>query len=300
MLKTKPETVPNLTVGDRKWKDLPSHDPLAEYEGEDLSEFGKLISCPLCNKPDRVYHWNWSALKCHSCDQEVPKQEWLVGLGPYRERPKLTIAEASAWLGERGVFISTRDIKVRGRWILVLDREYPEEIDCYKYRSAIHAEVFGEIKYTDSPFVPDNEERTARALAKVELDELNYSLSNGEMWQPDGPLYLIATSGDYAAGGMGEVNAVLPFRKKHYGLVETFVKAQLAWRTALTFDKDRTIIRPLTDAHMVAEHALLNAGVFHHKYHCRTSWEIVHPEELHIRARYKPFFFDYPRRNDDD
>jgi len=39
---------------------------------------GTLIQCPRCTKTQKVYHLNWSALKCMSCSWDSKKMEWLI------------------------------------------------------------------------------------------------------------------------------------------------------------------------------------------------------------------------------
>ena len=43
-----------------------------------------------------------------------------------------------------------------------------------------------------------------------------------------------------------------------------------------------------------AGRALIDAGVFHHKYHQRTAWELAYMDELNDIPWYKPFVVMYP------
>jgi len=90
------------------------------------------------------------------------------------DKPYCTIADAKAWFGERGMFLSTNNIKVRGRWALVKEEWSikDNEVDCYDLSTgSIYAEPWSDIKYTDSPFIPRNEEATMKAIAKMEEEE---------------------------------------------------------------------------------------------------------------------------------
>jgi hypothetical protein len=109
-------------------------------------------------------------------------------------------------------------------------------------------------------------------------------------------LCLVAISGDCADGGMGSSNQVLPFRPEHNDLVKTYLEAQLDFHMHCTFsspgDKQaQTLYQRLNDA----GHTLRDAGVFHHKYHARTDWELAYMNELNDISRYKPFRVVYPK-----
>ena len=116
-------------------------------------------------------------------------------------------------------------------------------------------------------------------------------------------LCLVAISGDCAAGGMGRSNNVLPFRPEHNDLVKTYLEAQLAWHMHCAFDRyfpngiDHGIpeARLLYENYAAAGRALIDAGVFHHKYHQRTTWELEYMNGLDEIERYKPFKVMYPK-----
>ena len=259
-------------------------------------ESGKLITCPHCQAQDRVYHFSWVTLVCNACKTPVQKLDWIAET--YRKRPTVTIKQAWNWLGDRGMFIPKSNIKVRGRWALVRTRYewedgWDDEIDCYDVLSgSMYAEPWSDIKYCDSPFIPRNEERTEIALTKMEQ---TYEEDNNETWQGNG-LCLIALSGDCANGGMGSANTVLPFRKEHHGMVKDLLEAQLAFHMYCAFSNDSG--SPEAQKKVVAlfksTNALRDAGVFHHKYHERTTWELTHMADLDYVARYKPFQVVYP------
>ena len=39
---------------------------------------GREIMCPECKEWGTVYHFNWYALTCISCEKDINKEEWLV------------------------------------------------------------------------------------------------------------------------------------------------------------------------------------------------------------------------------
>lgn len=39
---------------------------------------GKVIFCPICDHPERVYNFSWSAMQCSNCKNAVEKFEWFV------------------------------------------------------------------------------------------------------------------------------------------------------------------------------------------------------------------------------
>lgn len=263
-------------------------------------ESGKLITCPHCQAQDRVYHFSWVTLVCQSCKTPVQKLDWIAET--YRKRPTVTIDQAWNWLGDRGMDIPKSNIKVRGRWALVRTRHgweagWHDEIDCYDVLSGSDcAETWSDIKYCDSPFIPRNEERTEIALTKMEQ---SYEEDNNETWQGNG-LCLIALSGDCAKGGMGSENTVLPFRKEHYGIVKDYLEAQLAFDMDCAFNRSEVFTEPSKESTAIFQktmdtaNALRDAGVFHHKYHARTTWELAEMADLDDFARYKPFHVVYP------
>ena len=216
-----------------------------------------------------------------------------------------TVAEAANWFGERGMPVRANNIRVRGRWVLVKEEWSIEdnEVDCYDLSSgSMYAEPWDAIKYTDSPFVPRNDERTEIALTEIEKSWIS---EHNEEFQWEG-LCLIALSGDCAKGGMGNSNEVLPFRPEHNSLVKTFLKAQLAYdmhlalnrysSNGLDFESPKT--KTAYENEAAAGRALIDAGVFHHKYHQRTTWELAYMDELNVINRYKPFVVMYPKPNE--
>ena len=198
-----------------------------------------------------------------------------------------TIAQACHWFGERGMPVSKRDIKVRGRWGLVRIRDewsggWDDEVDCYDLESgSMFAEPWSGILYSDSPFVPRNQERTAVAMAKINQDY------EGE--RPSNALCLVAVSGDCAAGGMGKTNHVLPIDATHKRIVKKYLEAQLAWHITCVLNPGSTNKSHMNKYHNFekAGYALRDAGIFQHKYHQRTSWELAFIDEL--APRHEPY-----------
>jgi len=84
-----------------------------------------------------------------------------------------TVAVAVNWFGDRGMWVRANNIRVRGRWALVKEEWSIEdnEVDCYDLASgSMYAEPWDAIKYTDSPFIPDNKDATEKALATMEQE----------------------------------------------------------------------------------------------------------------------------------
>ena len=92
-------------------------------------------------------------------------------------KPICTIATAKAWFGERGMSVPTKNIKVRGIWARVKEEYSIEdnEVACYDLSDgSIYAEAWSDIKYTSSPFVPNNEYATEKAVAEMEQGYQKY------------------------------------------------------------------------------------------------------------------------------
>ena len=92
------------------------------------------------------------------------------------DKPICTVAKAKDWLGDRGMSIPVHNIKVRGRWALVREEWsiQDNEVDCYDIASgSMYAEPWSAIKYTDSPFIPRNEEATKRAIDELDRGYLD-------------------------------------------------------------------------------------------------------------------------------
>jgi ribosomal protein S27E len=39
---------------------------------------GRLIHCPKCDMPTKVYHFSWSAITCWKCKDMIDKEEWYL------------------------------------------------------------------------------------------------------------------------------------------------------------------------------------------------------------------------------
>ena len=97
-----------------------------------------------------------------------------------------TVPNAVNWLGNRGVFTRASNIRVRGRWALVKEEWSIEdnEVECYHISGSMYAEPYSAIKYTDSPFIPNNKDATEKALITLEHDYKEYCkeyLDEGEV-----------------------------------------------------------------------------------------------------------------------
>ena len=205
-------------------------------------------------------------------------------------KPVMTIEQARLFLSERGVYeLYKRDIKIRGRWALVRTKyqgqpEWDDEIDCYDLKAqGLVAEAWDGIPYKDSPFIPNNEERTAKALETMTEEYLK------RYPDPLTGLCLVAVSGDCSKHGMGGPNNVLPIKDEHEAIVREYLRATLEWRMDCSFSDQHDREDYLLDNYDKASHALLNAGVFHHKYHMRTTWELAYLGEVEELERFHPY-----------
>lgn len=90
--------------------------------------------------------------------------------------------------------------------------------------------------------------------------------------------YLIATSGDLAAGGMGGHDSVVEFDDQHMAAVEKYLQASHAlsgftgWIGLPNDEAPR--LRRVVEAMEREFHALLDLGIFDNKWQARTTWRL--------------------------
>ena len=102
---------------------------------------------------------------------------------------------------------------------------------------------------------------------------------------PEYDLAWVAVDGDCGPAGMGTVGEVIVFGAEHYELVRDYLRAAHECAMCCYFDK-RTDDGPMfseayLDAmrrHEDSGNALIDAGVFAHKYHKRTEWSLTEAE----------------------
>ena len=100
-------------------------------------------------------------------------------------------------------------------------------------------------------------------------------------------LYLVATSGDLSNTGMGDTTHVISFEADLLPQVAKFLKAQLDLDLALAMHypvegKKLASTRTVTQKHKSFSnmwHALVDLGIFEHKYEARTTWRLVQDQE---------------------
>ena len=104
-------------------------------------------------------------------------------------------------------------------------------------------------------------------------------------------LCLVAISGDCSESGMWPENEVLPFTRKHKNKVIDFLRAQQETTMHFHFNRHSDNAKSLMhlDTLDAAFFALKKVGVFHHKYHMRTWWELAYLDELEEIPRYHPY-----------
>jgi len=93
---------------------------------------------------------------------------------------------------------------------------------------------------------------------------------------------LYAVGGDCSSRGMGFKNDVLMVPQEHFELVKIYMRAQLEQDMCCYMDGFGEG-SPLVIAHNKysdAANALIDAGVFEHKWHKQTHWSLGHIDEL--------------------
>ena len=225
----------------------------------------------------------------------------------------MTIEQAWNWLGDRGIFVNKRNIRVRGIWAFVRDRNTDWDLDAayidkqgkmwFSEVEYYHldtgntiAEAYDGIPYIDSPFMPDNEEKVAEVVK--EITEAFYK----EHPEERSGLCLVAIEGDCSSGGMSDFNEVLPIELKHKEIVKEYLASQVEWDIHLWFAyKEAAVSGKREDIDQYwkdgtaferqgkAKQALLDAGIFRHKYHFRTKWELSDISEVAEMKRFQPY-----------
>ena len=222
----------------------------------------------------------------------------------------MTVEQAWNWLGNRGIFVSNkRNIRVRGIWAFLRDRNTDDdayvdkhgkwfsEVEYYHLDKGITiAEAYDGIPYTDSPFMPDNEEKVAEVVK--EITEAFYE----EYPEERSGLCLVAIEGDCSSGGMSDFNEVLPIELEHKEIVQEYLSSEVdynirvwfGWREARASGKREDIDRYWKERTAFgrqdkAKQALFDAGIFRHKYHFRTTWELSELSEVAVMKRFQPY-----------
>jgi hypothetical protein len=98
-------------------------------------------------------------------------------------------------------------------------------------------------------------------------------------------IIIYAVSGDCHAGAMSEKSDVIQIEHEHYDIVKDFLRNQLELNLALTLDfeikrYDLTSWQPFYDAFYKSCTAMRDCGIFKHKWHTRTQWELGYLDEL--------------------
>jgi len=221
----------------------------------------------------------------------------------------MTVEQAWNWLGNRGIFVNKKDIRVRGIWAFLRDRNTDDdayvdkhgkwfsEVEYYHLDKGITiAEAYDGIPYTDSPFMPDNKEKVAEVVK--EITEAFYE----EYPEERSGLCLVAIEGDCSSGGMSDFNEVLPIELEHKEIVQEYLSSEVdynirvwfGWREARASGKREDIDRywkerTAFERQDKAKQALFDAGIFRHKYHFRTTWELSELSEVAVMKRFQPY-----------
>jgi len=95
-------------------------------------------------------------------------------------------------------------------------------------------------------------------------------------------LCLVAVSGDCSEHGMGDTNDILHFHKKHNSLIVKFLQAQLNWHIkSHLYDSHSRSCQKAIKKYYEACDALMDVGIFEHKYHTRTEWKLTKLSAAH-------------------
>ena len=203
----------------------------------------------------------------------------------------MTNEQAWNWLGNRGISVSKHNVRVRGIWAFV---RYPgeDEVDYYHLDANGSAEAMDCIRLDDSPFAESDKDKVNATVERIT-----------EQFYKDYPeelpgSCLVAISGDCSGNGMGPNNDVLPFDDRHQGIVTEFLRAQLeqgihfqfsgpVGRNGDPLDIERE--KKLMERFWDAAWALRQAGIFKHKWHSRTRWELAYLGEIAEVKRFHPY-----------
>lgn len=88
------------------------------------------------------------------------------------------------------------------------------------------------------------------------------------------PMCLLAIDGDCAAGGHSDTPDFIPLDGSDFPLVKLYLENQLRRQTSSPFFAGPASDRfsGLFDEHHALGNALIAVGIFHHKWHKRTTW----------------------------
>lgn len=88
---------------------------------------------------------------------------------------------------------------------------------------------------------------------------------------------LLAIAGDCSAGGNTEAADYIVI-SRHFEIIKLYLRNQLAMEIQAVVESDSTQLSPeyirLWEEHHALGNALIDLGVFHHKWHKRTTWAL--------------------------
>tara|TARA_Y100000310_G_scaffold192327_1_gene192281 strand:+ start:51 stop:398 length:348 start_codon:yes stop_codon:yes gene_type:complete len=98
-------------------------------------------------------------------------------------------------------------------------------------------------------------------------------------------VFLVASDGDCAAGGLSNTNDAILIEKKHYEMIKSFMKAQNDYLTESAMmerweECTGPAFREICERYWNVMERMTEAGIFKHKYHARTFWELVRENDL--------------------
>ena len=209
------------------------------------------------------------------------------------EYKRLTKKEATFWLSEAwGQHIPEKNVRLRGDWMFVYSADY-DEVECIYQPCGndLWGEPWTVIAVEQSPFAIKDKDKVAELI-----DDLNKSAKVGPYKVIDYDLCLLAVSGDCADGSMdGSMDKVvyLPFSKEHLSIVSEYLRASLEVELQCWVNVMCEKYKLLRERQASCEKLLLQAGIFHHKWHLRTNWILWELDEnypINIKHKAKPEF----------
>jgi hypothetical protein len=209
------------------------------------------------------------------------------------EYKRLTKKQAAYWISEAwGQHIPEKNVRTRGDWMFVYSAEY-DEVDCIYQPCGgdLSGESWDSIPWGKSPFAIKDKDKVAELI-----DDLNKSAKVGPYEVIDYDLCLLAVSGDCADGSMDrsmDKVVYLPFREEHLSIVSDYLRASLELELQCWVSVISERYELLRQRQASCEKLLLQAGIFHDKYHVRTNWilwELSENYPINLKHKAKPEF----------
>ena len=188
----------------------------------------------------------------------------------------LTVKQAAYWLSEAwGEPIDAKNMRLRGNWMFVRNR-IGAEVVCVPVPRGndLHCEPWTDIKYDASPFVIKDKATIQQMLDKLDAD---YGYND----KPYLPYCLLEQT-----DGTPDF---IPIYKEDFSLIAEYLRTanERAILSVEDFYKNHgtgkwKFSRKYENAmskHQDLGNELIKRGIFHHKWHKRTTWELCEMED---------------------